>query len=939
MRTLGPIGWAALALLSWKSAVAEPESDSSGLEVFEQRIRPLLADHCYSCHSQHAEKLKGGLLLDSAEGFLKGGDSGPAIIPGDPEKSLLIKAVSYTDPDLQMPPKNKRLAPDQVRLLEAWVKLGAPAPKTSTVPTAKAGVSRSKHWAFQPVQRPALPAVKDAGWVQSPIDQFILAKLEANGLAPSPRAAKRTLIRRVTFDLTGLPPTSSDVAAFLEDDAPDAYARVVERLLSSPQYGERWARHWLDVARYADTKGYVFEEERRYPYAYTYRDYVVRAFNEDLPFDQFIIEQIAADRLPLGQDKQALAALGYLTLGRRFLNHLPDIIDDRIDVVTRGMMGLTVACARCHDHKFDPITTKDYYALYGVFASCSEPENEPILSSNRKPAHYAAYLREHEKRLQELNRFQEAKEFEIRTQLRRSVGEYLLAAHDEEAVHDESLAEALARERKLDPGIVRQWRTKLHEWKAKQASASSPFALWFALSECPPEDFARHAAAILERDQENEASQTAQPLLVRQAFAGVPPCSLLEVADRYGWIFAEVDRIWQATLHPGTNSEPAQTDPPSAPAALPDPSLEAIRQVLYGTDSPTSVAEQEIQRLFDVPSIQKLRALKRKLDELDATHPGAPARAMALQDNPTPVTPRVFLRGNPSNLGPEVPRRFLSLLGGSDQARFQDGSGRLELARAIANRKNPLTARVLVNRVWLQYFGAGLVRTPSDFGLRSEPPSHPELLDYLAGRFMDEGWSLKKLHRWIVLSSTYQQVSYDRPDLAQRDPSNQWLGRMNRRRLDFEALRDSLLFVGGQLDLDEGGQAVDITKAPWSHRRTLYGFVQRQNLPGLFRTFDFASPDTTSPQRFSTSVPQQALFLMNSPFVVEQGRLLCERPILRSAAGGEDRVRALYRIVYQREPTSREMELALKFVTAQGTGAWERYAQVLLMANEFCFLD
>jgi cytochrome c553 len=371
-------------------------------EFFEKKIRPLLMENCYRCHSHESEKVKGGLLLDTREGLLKGGDTGPAMIPGDPEKSLLIKSVRYTDENLQMPPKGKKLAAEQIADLETWIKIGAPDPRTEKVaasgPPLSDPIKVRNHWAFQPIKDAAIPPVRNKRWVQTPIDSFILAKLEEKGMKPSPRAGKRTLIRRATFDLIGLPPTPEEVAEFLADQSADAFAKVVDRLLGSHYYGERWARHWLDVARYADTKGYVFEEERRYPYSYTYRDYVIRAFNEDLPYDQFIVQQLAADLLPLGEDKRPLAAMGFLTLGRRFLNNQHDIIDDRIDVVSRGTMALTVACARCHDHKYDPIPTKDYYSLYGVFASCNEPSDKPLLGTAALPKEYPEYVEERKTR-------------------------------------------------------------------------------------------------------------------------------------------------------------------------------------------------------------------------------------------------------------------------------------------------------------------------------------------------------------------------------------------------------------------------------------------------------------------------------------------------------------------------------------------------------------
>src|SRR6266487_2111 len=395
-------------------------------DFFEKRIRPVLVDRCYKCHSASAEKVKGGLLLDSREGMLKGGESGkPAIATGDAERSRLIEAIRYVNDDLQMPPKKAggRLSDEQITDFIAWINLGAPDPRTGKAEVRKS--ETKKIWSFQPPQEPSVPKVKNTRWPQTPIDHFILAALEEKGLQPSPPTDKRTLIRRATYDLTGLPPTRAEVEAFLKDNLPEAFARVVDRLLSSPRYGERWGRYWLDVARYSDTKGYVFEEERRYAYAYTYRDYVIGAFNQDLPFDQFLIEQLAADQLDLGPDKRALAALGFLTLGRRFLNNQPDIIDDRIDVVSRGMMGLTVTCARCHDHKYDPIPTKDYYSLYGVFASCNEPNDKPLLGTTALPQKYPEYLAEREKRETELKKFREEKETEARAKLRSQVGDYL----------------------------------------------------------------------------------------------------------------------------------------------------------------------------------------------------------------------------------------------------------------------------------------------------------------------------------------------------------------------------------------------------------------------------------------------------------------------------------------------------------------------------------
>jgi hypothetical protein len=885
--------------------------DAAGVEFFEKQIRPVLVDHCYKCHSHEAEKVKGSLLLDTRDGVLKGGDTGPAIVPGDPEKSLLIKAIRYTDENLQMPPKGKKLSPAQVADFEAWVKMGAPDPRQA----ADGGKSRVEviaakardHWAFKPIGSPSLPAVQNKRWPQSPVDDFILARLESRGLAPSPRADKRSLIRRATFDLIGVPPTPEEVSAFVADSSTNAFARLIDRLLASPQYGERWGRHWLDVARYADTKGYVFEEERRYPYSYTYRDYVIRSFNEDLPYDKFLVQQIAADQLGL-DDKRSLAALGYLTLGRRFINNIHDIIDDRIDVVCRGMMGLTVACARCHDHKYDPIPAKDYYALYGVFASSMEPEVEPLLGVEDHSKAHDEYLAEHQKRVDTRAQFKRDKETETAARLRKQAGEYLLVTWKSRQATNQAAIDTLAREHKLDPGVLNRWKAGLESWGKTNHPVFTP---WFAFAALPEAEFQERAKAITARLAAETGPGT--NVFISRAFATNAPSSMTEVAERYGRVLDAVDQHWQEfkaqALKSASNA--------AAPLALPDPAEEALRQVLYAADAPANLPESEFGRLFDVPSSQKLRELQRKIDELDATHPGAPQRAMALVDRDQPHNAHLFIRGSPDNRGPEVPRQFVEILAGPNRKPFEKGSGRLELAQAIANRSNPLTARVLVNRVWLYHFGSPLVRTPGDFGLRSEPPSHPELLDYLATRFMNDGWSVKKLHRLMMLSSSYQQSSEDNPRSSRADPGNQLLWRMNRQRLDFEALRDSLLAISGKLDPAPGGHAVDITAEPFSSRRTVYGYIDRQNLPGLFRTFDFASPDATSPQRFYTSVPQQALFMMNSPFVVQQVKGLLQLAEFKASPSDARRVQFLYQRLFQRNPTPEEVRMAHDFCQAQ----------------------
>ena len=931
---------ASVVLLNALSA-AGAAPDPAAIEFFENRIRPLLADHCYECHSARATRVKGGLRLDTRAGLLSGGASGPVLAAGRPADSLLLQVLRGTAADVPaMPPKDHAapLGEEAIAAVEEWIRLGAPDPRDD----AGVAVANSEdHWAFRKPVDPPPPAPVEfdpPAMRENAIDDFIQTRLAAAGLSPMPPADRRTLLRRVTFDLTGLPPTPEETAQFLNDASPGAYERVVDRLLASPQYGERWGRHWLDVARYADSKGYVFEQERRFSHSFTYRDWVVTSLNNDLPYDQFLVEQIAGDRIATPENPWPMAAQGFLTLGRRFLDNTHDIIDDRIDVVFRGTQGLTVACARCHDHKYDPIPTADYYSIYGIFNSSHEPRVKPLLGPNPDPRQAAAYEAERNRREQELTEFRAERTAEIGQKLRERVGEYLLAAHDSLGL-DWTNLEGLARVRNLDPGLVAAWKAQLESWRSAPIPAFRP---WFAFAALGTNDFAARAreVALGLASGNPEASQNPR---VAASFAAEPPESLQAVGERYGRLILEADAAWTAAQ---TAAAEAGHTPPTA---LEDPAEEELRLLLYGADSPITAATRDIDRFFDTPTGQKLRGLQRKIDELDATHPGAPLRAMALMDKDKPAEPVIFKRGNPGNQGPLVPRRFLQLASEGERPAFTDGSGRLELARAIASRDNPLTARVMVNRVWQGHFGTALVGTPSDFGVRCDPPSHPDLLDHLAVWFMDHGWSLKQLHRYLLLSATYRQASDPGSEPAQHatfvrnesaDPANTLYWRMNRKRSDFESLRDSLLAVSGRLDTRIGGQPVPMHEGPGSDRRTLYGFIDRQNLPGVLRAFDFAIPDSTSPMRFQTTTPQQALFLLNSPFIADRAREFARRPEVDAAPAGE-RIEQMYSLALQRPPSPEEKALALAFVQAEadappepdpadawsyGTGAWNAEA-------------
>ncbi len=904
---------------------------ASEAEFFESRIRPVLAEHCHRCHGPNESK--SGLRLDSREALLRGGDSGPAAVPGDPGSSPLLEAVRH-EGLVRMPPKAK-LGVQAVTDLESWIKLGLPWPEapagTAADPTKEDGRS---HWAFQPVRQPEVPQVRDESWARNEVDRFLLERLEKVGLVPSPPADRRALIRRVSFDLLGLPPTPREVEDFVADDSPDAYERLVDRLLASPRYGERWGRYWLDVARYADTKGYVFFEEAEYPWAYAFRDYVIRALNEDLPYDRFLLEQIAADRLDQGEDRRPLAAMGFLTAGGRFMNNEHDVIDDRIDVVTRGLMGLTVTCARCHDHKFDPIPAADYYALYGVFASSVEPNVPPLFEPPPKTEAYRAFESELRAREAKLAEFVRAKHVELVEGSRRRVAEYLMAAHQSREAPSMDDFMLIADGDDLNPTMLVRWQAYL---KRTRVGHDPVFAPWHRLSSLPAEGFAEGAAEIVNQLRDApDAGKPVNPVLVRE-LASSPPRSMAEVAAIYARVLNRVDQVWREYERRATlNGTPA--------ASLPDPVLEQLRRVFHGADAPPEVPMNpagDLALLPDRPSQEILKMLLKEVETWRATGPGAPARAMVLVDRDTPYEPRVFLRGNPNRPGTTVPRRFLEILSSPDRAPFRDGSGRLELARAIASPANPLTARVLVNRVWMHHFGAPLVGTPGDFGLRGDPPSHPELLDWLAARFLSDGWSLKSLHRRLLLSSAYRQASDDRSDASQVDPENRLLWRMNRRRLDFESTRDAMLAVAGRLDTRIGGPSIRDVTAPSQTRRTLYGFLDRLNVPGLYRTFDFPDPSATSPRRAMTTVAPQALFLMNHELAIEAARATLRRPEIASEPTPSGRIDRLYRLLYGRSPTADEVELCSRYVGESGPAevAWERLVQALMLANEFVFVE
>jgi mono/diheme cytochrome c family protein len=904
---------AAIGGPAFAAAIAEPTKEQT--EFFENKIRPILKENCFKCHSVEENKAKGGLTMDTKAGLLKGGENGPVIVPGDIDKSQLIVAINYLDADLQMPPKGEKLTKEQIADLTSWVKMGAPDPRKDDAKKVSklSGLTdmARQHWAYQPVTKPTPPAVKNAAWPRTSIDQFILAKLEEKQMFPAPDATKEALLRRATYDLTGLPPTPQEVQTFVADSSPQAFSKVVDRLLASPAYGERWGRHWLDTARYSDTIGGDRNLARtgnyRYPYAWAYRDWVIKALNDDLPYDQFIVQQLAADKLKDNKEEN-LAALGFLTVGERFRN-VNDIINDRIDVVSKGFLGLTVTCARCHDHMFDPIPTKDYYALHGVFASTIEPEEKPQIgvAGPELQADYQSQLAV----LQQQNR---DRYYEFLNTLQKDffqkIDGYLLlgrfggyggkkGASAEELKARIETQNRYKLERDLAQAFLRQSR--------QDEAVFGPFRMFAQLS---ADEFATKAPEVVAQITNATRKRPLNPLVVA-AFKDAQPQSLEDVAAIYKTLFASLEPERKAYL--AANSKATE----GAVSGFTPEMVEILNNPFDVL--PASKADSQTLRAFQTRLGNQLGGRSNfyfaQINELELTHPGAPARAMLVSDAMRAKDSPVFIRGESQSKGEIVPRRFLEVLSPNRQPLpFKEGSGRLELAQSIATESNPLTARVLVNRVWMHHFGEGFVRTPDDLGVQSEAPSHKELLDYLANFFIEQGWSMKKLHKAIMLSRVYQESSQTNAKFETMDPENRLLWRANIRRLDFESLRDSLLVISGKLDRTLGGKPVNLTEEPYSYRRSVYGYIDRGNLPELMQNFDFSDPDMPNSKRSSTVVPQQALFLMNSSMSVDVARRVVARPEITSAADELGQVIALYRVIFQRAPRPPEIQLAMQFV-------------------------
>ncbi len=803
---------------------------------FESKIRPVLAAKCYGCHSSSLSSPFGALVLDTKAGLLKGGARGPAIVPGKPEASRLLQAIRYSDPQLQMPPTGK--LPETVAAdFESWIAAGAPDPRMDAAaaesPAPLKGMSLEEGrqwWAFQPVEEKPAPAVKSSAWLRTKIDSFVLAKMEQKGIGPSPEADRRTLAQRVYVDLAGYKPTYEEVEAFIKDTSPNAYAKLIDRLLASPHYGERWGRHWMDVARFAEDNPTSEATNQPYPFAWRYRDWIIEAMNKDVPYDRFVKLQLAADLMP-GTGRDDLRALGYLGAAPVYhkdqrlsadviYGFMTDDWDERIDAVSRGLLGMTVACARCHDHKFDPIPTKDYYALAGVFASTMRTER-PLFEVEPKIEARYMWI---QNRLFDLS--------------------YSVNLLTNEASTVENSA----------PRVEKWWL----EVEALQ--------------------------------REMEALRKRYPRLVRH-----------------------VERFW---IPP----KPPAPDPPPAADAKSRPS----ETVKAAAAEPPAEARRRRNRASSDPFMNVVYDAAQYVDGTDANYTWIHYKPGEARDMP------VLPSGNVATPGEIVPRRFLAVLSEGDST-FKQGSGRAELAERIFSDGAPLAARVIVNRVWGWHFGKPLIATPSDLGVQGEKPTHPELLDDLAARFIAHKWSLKWLHREIMLSAAYQQSSKTRPEAAAADPLNALFWRMNPRRLDVESYRDSLLRSAGKLNEEMYGPSEEIN-APGNNRRTVYARVSRSRLNNLLKQYDFPDPVQTASGRDLTTTSPQQLFMMNSSFIEELADALAASVAPERDAAAK--VRKLFQKVLSRDPDPEELALAKSYLQ---DGSLSQYAQVLLSTNEKIF--
>lgn len=872
----------AYAFLIWQglSSFAVSEESFDRVKFFESKIRPIFQENCVECHG--GDKQKGGLSLHLKTTALVGGDSGSPIKAGDAQNSLMIKAVERRDEDTAMPPK-KTLPAEKVALLRTWIDAGAYWPEDKSmarkVPPAKnIAESRSRHWAFQPVIR------SEKGGKS--IDQILEKYLLQQEMGFSPRADSRTLVRRAYYGLIGLPPTLEQVQAFEKDPSLKTYELLIDKLLAKPEYGEHWGRHWLDVARYADTKGAVpIFVPRRYPFSYTYRDYVIHALNQDLPYHQFIREQLAADLLPgIKSDSKKLAALGYITVGRRS-RVKDDVIDERIDAVTRGLMGLTVSCARCHDHKSDPVSIKDYYALYGVFKSIHEPKigELPVIGQPKDQAERDKFLKESDKLHAKLEDIKLELKEKYETNHRKGLGDYLdyyVKKYSKWKVQGDVPMQG--KEVILRRHSINVRKHHLHHLK-QDHPVMGAFAKMMTFAK---ENFQNEVQKFLSTAPDHNGVLN----LLRAEFEKKKWKNFYEVTGFYSRLLKETDSFG---LKP-----------------------EVVKQIQdYVHHNWVMIPKDDVRTYIQVgPDLDKYNRVEKEIDNLMATSRGAPHKAMVVKENKNPHNPKVFIRGNASRPGPAVSRRFLELLypiTGGEKFNAQN-SGRLDLAEAITHPNNPLTARVMVNRIWAWHFGKPLVKTPSDFGLQTPEPVQRELLDFLAESFIQSGWSIKSMHRLIMNSRAYQQSSAMHQDYYDKDSDNDYIWRFNPQPLQYEQMRDSILTVSKMLYPERGGRPHTIES---NHtKRAIYSLINRNEIPEEFNVFGVADPNSTVDQRIDTLVPQQALYFMNNGFVINMAHELLERHHPLNDLDGEAWIRELYKIMFQREVKASELKLMQGFM-------------------------
>jgi hypothetical protein len=903
------------------TVIARPATDPAGEEFFEKSIRPLFIEHCHECHSASSKKLKGGLKLDTREEVLKGGDSGPALVPGDPDKSLIIKAVRWSDPDMEMPPKNK-LKPEQIAALEKWVAMSAPhTGKSAAVASGDSPASKTNHWAYQPVRAPKVPELKNKSWSKTDIDRFVLAKLETKALQPSPDAERRVLIRRLYFNLLGLPPPPE---VLLSKD--ESYEQVVDRLLASPQFGEHWGRHWLDVARFAESvtlRGFIFKE------AWRYRDYVIESFNSDRPFSEFIKEQIAGDLMDgetVAERQRRLVATSFLAIGNWNLEEQDkkalemDVVDEQLDTIGKAFLGQTIGCARCHDHKFDPIPTHDYYAMAGILRNARTLTHANVSAWIERPLPVEpaleAILREHEKKVAVVEAALKAAKTNLTTVLAsiakpldfpgvivdsaqaKKVGAWQNSTHIKYYIGDGYLhdQEKNKGEKSLTftPELPRAGRYEVRFAFSHAASRAT---------NVPVTVFHAQGETLVHVNQQDTPAFDGRFVSLGQfhfetnGFAYV----LVGTEDTKGFVTADAVQFLPA--------EPSSDEGKIANVTPREDKVAARVKEL----------EAELKTLKDTGPKRIMVASVKEADQVE--------------DLP------VHIRGSVHNLGAKVPRGFLTVVHRAETPTLpSDQSGRLEFAEWIASDDNPLTARVIVNRVWCWLMGEGLVRSVDNLGTTGDAPSHPELLDHLATQFMREGWSIKKLAREIVMSRTYQLSSRGTPKAIAADPENHLYSRANRRRLTAEEIRDAMLTVSGQLKLEIGGRtfpqdrAADYGFEYTDARRSIYVPVFRNALPEMFEAFDFAPPTMVVGKRSKSTVPTQALFLLNHPFVREQAKTAAAR--LKSEA---DPITKAYRLALGRAPTAAEHQIATRHLL-EGDGLADLF-HALFASVEFRYID